>query len=491
MKSRAASIPEGAWNGRGIFPWATGLAVAAGSAALVGRPAILYVLVALSIVILVVLKVVREPMILVAAFLLAVILLPPFYLAGFGEAPIYVSTFLIPIGFVVVLVRLPDFRLRLDPIALGLLLFLLGTGLSLPFGWGLSGTGIGNQSFIRWLMLGQSLLVYCLIRGGAREHETRLERALMTLLMVAAVLTAVYGIFDFIWPIPIPHPAAEQFIWLRTAILRRAQGVFYEAGNFANLCAFFLVVAASALLSEQEGDIGIPMPLLLAFAVTLSIAVFASFTRSAWVSVLVATIVFICIKGNISWRRIALLCAVLGAPVLLLPIYSQSLWNYLVKARLGNLAQLLTDPNLASSGRFDTWNTVLSLLASHPKFWLFGIGYKTLPFTRLFHQPIITDNGFLNLLLECGVVGLGAFLFFSAAVFKTFLQAARENTDASALWGAALFSFWCGEWAQMMAVDAYTYWRNMTVFVAVMGLVMNRLDRVKARGDSRVISAGV
>jgi O-Antigen ligase len=484
MKTRTALISEGARSGRGIFLWATALAVATGVVALDGHPAILLILLGFSVAILFVLKVVREPMILVGAMLLAVILIPPFYTGALGETPIYVSTLLIPIGFVVVLVRLPDFNPRLDPIALGLLVFLLGTGLSLPFGWWFSGTGVGNQSFFRWLMLGQCGLVYCLIRGGARQHGTQLERAMMTILFVAAVLTAAYGIVDFVWPIPIPHPAADQFIWLRTSIMRRAQGVFYEAGNFANLCAFFLVIAASALLSKRERDIGIPLPMLLISAGILSVAVFVSFTRSTWISVLVAIIAFICVAGGVRWHRVALSCVVLGAPVLLLPFYSQSLWNYLVSARIGNLAQILTDPNLASSGRFDTWSSVISLLASHPRYLLFGIGYKTLPFTRLFHDPIITDNGFLNLLIECGVVGLGAFLFFSAGVFKTFLQTAREETGGAAFWGAVLFSFWCGEWTQMMAVDAYTYWRNMTVFVAVMGFVMNRLDRVNAHAIS-------
>ncbi len=168
---------------------------------------------------------------------------------------------------------------------------------------------------------------------------------------------------------------------------------------------------------------------------------------------------------------------------MLLPFYSQGLWNYLLSARLGNLAQLFVDPNLASSGRFDAWNTVISIAAAHPHYLLFGVGYKTLPFTRLFHQSIITDNGFLNLLMECGITGLSAFLFFSAAVFRTFLRVARDGGGRSAFLGAVLFSFWCGEWAQMAAVDAHTYWRNMVVFVAIMGIVMNQLDREKRVWD--------
>jgi O-Antigen ligase len=453
--------------------------IGAGTAVLTSKPILLVAAGACLAFVFFALKSLREPLVLVTAFLLAVILLPPFYMDALGETPFYPSTLLVPIGIAVILVRLPDFKLRFCPIAFGLLVFLIGTGLSLPFGWWLSGTQVGNQSFFRWLMLVQVALVYFLIRGGARQHETRFEKALISILLIAAVLTAGYGIIDFVWPIPIPHPAADQFIWLRTSIVRRAQGVFYEAGNFANLCAFFLVLAASALLSKREREVGVPLPLLLVFTGTLSLAVFVSFTRSTWVSVLVAAMAFIVVSRSVKLHRAALLLAVLGIPVILLPIYSRGLWEYLLNARLGNLAQLFSDPNLATSGRFDTWNTVVSIVANHPQYLLFGVGYKTLPFTRLFHQPIIADNGFLSLLMECGILGLGGFLIFSAAIFRTFLRVAKESRGATAFWGAVLFSFWCGEWAQMTAVDAHTYWRNMAVFVAMMGFVMNRLERAE------------
>ncbi len=477
MKFQAVLNSESDWNRGRILFGATALALGAGAAVLAEHPMLFVAAAGSFVLVLFAIEAVREPLIFVAAFLLAVILLPPFYTDALGETPLYVSTLLIPIGLAVLLVRWPDFNFRFDPVGRDWLVFLLGTGFSLPFGWWLSGTQVGNQSFFRWLMLGQVALIYFLVRGGARRQQGRFEKTLITVLLVAAVLTAAYGIVDFIWPIPIPHPAADQFIWLRTSILRRAQGVFYEAGNFANLCAFFLVLVASALITRRERELGIPPPLLWAFAGTLGLAVIVSFTRSAWTSVLVAIIAFVCISKEVTFRRLALLLAALASPVLLLPLWSQGLWDYLLNVRLASLTQLFVDPNLASSGRFDTWNTVLSIAASHPRYLLFGIGYKTLPYTRLFHHPLITDNGFLNLILECGLIGLGGFLLFSAAVFRTFFRAARQRTGVAAFWAAVLFAFWCGEWAQMMAVDAYTYWRNLAVFGASMSLVMNRLER--------------
>jgi len=238
MKSRLIVALSQPWSGPGGFLWASALTLGALMVWLAVHPVVLLGLIACIVLGLFAMKSLRQPLLFVTVFLTALILLPPIYWKPIGETPIYVSTLLLPVGLAVLLLRLPDFHSRFDPIARGLIVFLLGTAASLPCGWWLSGAQIGNQSFLRWLMLAQSALIYFLVRGGARRQETRLEQALIPVLVVAAALSAAYGIIDFIWPVPYPHPAADEYIWLRTSIVRRAQGVFYEAGNFSNLCAF-------------------------------------------------------------------------------------------------------------------------------------------------------------------------------------------------------------------------------------------------------------
>ncbi len=481
MKTRESMNAWTAWSRPLWLFWLSALVLGAGSAILAGHPVIVLAFTACVGFVLFALKSLREPIVFVTVFLLTIILLPPFYWDRIGETPIYASTLLVPLGVAVLLLRFPDFKVRLDLPAWAVIVFLLGTGLSLPFGWWLSGTQVGNQSLLRWLMLAQTALIYFLVRGGALRQETRLERVLIPVLLIAATLSAAYGVLDFVWPIPIPHPAADQYIWLRTSIMRRAQGVFYEAGNFANLCALLLVIAVSALLSKRERDLSIPMPWLVVCVATLGLGVFVSFTRSTWASVLVAILAFAIMSNEVSGKRLGLCLALLGVPVVALRLYSFGLWDYLLSSRLGNLSQLLVDPNLASSGRMDTWNRVLTIIAAHPQYLFFGVGYKTLPVTWLFHQPTITDNGFLNLLLESGIVGLGGFIFFSALILKTCAQMTKGARNGPAFWGAVLFSFWCGECVQMLAVDAYTYWRTMTVFVALMAYAMNLLERDSTR----------
>ena len=428
---------------------------------------------------------VKEPLIFVVTFLVILEIFPPFFFAQTGQTPVFLSFFLLPIGAAIVVLRLRDLRPGSDSISSGLSIFLVTIAFSLPFAWWLSGTQAGADSLSRWLLLSQMVLIYFLIRGGARREETRCEHWAFPLLLAAAVLSAAYGITDFIWPFPFAHPAADQFIWLGTVVLRRAQGVFYESSNFANFCGFFLVITSAALLARKEHILRIRRSLLIASVTILSLAVLVAFSRSTWASVFVALVVFASITGTVKVRRGAAFVLVLAVPLVLLWKLSPELWTYLLNARVGRLAEIFASPNVATSGRFDTWSHVLSVLAENPKYLAFGIGYKTLSFTRLFHGAIIVDNGYLSLLLETGLAGLVGFLFFSAAILKTFFKLLRARDKALAFWSAVLFSFWCGQLVQLLAVDAYTYWRNMMIFVALAAFTLNRAARAELLEEFR------
>jgi hypothetical protein len=291
------------------------------------------------------------------------------------------------------------------------------------------------------------------------------------------VVSAVYGIVDFVWPIPLEHPAANQYIWLEGVVLRRAQGPFYESSSFANFCGFFLIAGSIALLARRERYLGISRPLLMLFVSILSLALVVAFSRSAWGSVLIALLASVVLSPLVRLPRgLAVLCAFL-VPLCFVWIFSPGLWDYLVSARVGRLFEILNDPNSATSGRFDTWARVLSIMRDDPQYLLFGIGYKTLTVTRLFHGEIITDNGYLSLLLECGIAGLAGFLLLSRAIFQTLFRLSRSLQGFSAFWGAVLIAIWCCELVQLFATDAHTYWRNICIFVAMAALTLNSAER--------------
>ncbi|MBI1941507.1 MAG: hypothetical protein HYS33_08385, partial [Acidobacteria bacterium] len=344
------------WRWLALCPLALGLGCAA--VLLAARPLALLVLAGCSAYAVLAAISIRRPNIFITLFLAVVIALPPFYFSAFGETPVYVSTLLLPMGIGILLVRLPDLRLRLDPIEKGLLLFLIGTGLSLPFAWWLSGEVVGKQSLLRWLMLAQAAFMYFLVRGTSRLTRPNGEQRIVPILLLAALATAGFGIVDFYWPLNLPHPAADQFIWLRSAIVRRAQGTFFEAGNFANMCGVFLVLASAAFLARRERAVGMSRPWLLLSVVALSLAVFLSFTRSTWASVAVALLVFAAVSPEMKMRRALGFVASLAIPLAVLWRFSPELWNYLISARIGELAQIFVEPNVVSSGRLETWGQV-------------------------------------------------------------------------------------------------------------------------------------
>jgi O-antigen ligase/polysaccharide polymerase Wzy-like membrane protein len=424
---------------------------------------------------------VLEPVIFIIVFLTVLILLPPFFFRQTGETPVYVSSFLLPVAFAIVVARWSDFQFRLDPIAKGLFLFLFGTGASLPFAWWFSGSTIANPSFLRWLLLAQTFLLYVLVRGGMRVQPGRAERWLIPILMIAAVMGAGYGIYDFIWPVPIPHPSAPQFLYLPNGLVRRAQGVLYESSSFGNLCGFFLAVAAAAFMVRREKALGVSFKLLPPFILILAGAAIVAFSRSSWANTLVTLMVFGLLTRRTRWRRTFIVFSAIAVPMVVLAMYFPEVWNYFLGYRMGSLSLLFSDPNSASSGRYNVWTQIFSILYKFPHYFVMGVGYKTLPFTRLFGHEIVTDNGFLNLLLETGLLGLGGFLLFLTSTLKTFWKLSSSPNALVSFWATILFAFWCGQCVQLLAADAYTYWRNMAVYVSLMALVMNWAEREEAQ----------
>ena len=212
---------------------------------------------------------------------------------------------------------------------------------------------------------------------------------------------------------------------------------------------------------------------VILFITVLSLAMLVAFSRSTWISLAAAMLASAFLMRIVKLRRSVLIIMAFAVPLILVWALSSELWNYLVTARLGRLVDIFSDPNVATSGRYETWIGVLAILRENPQYLVFGIGYKTLPVTRLFHSEIITDNGYLSLLLETGIAGLTGFIAWSLTLLRTFYSLARRRTGIPAFWAAALFSVWCGELVQLLAADAYTYWRNMVIFSALVALTLN------------------
>ena len=106
-------------------------------------------------------------------------------------------------------------------------------------------------------------------------------------------------------------------------------------------------------------------------------------------------------------------------------------------------------------------------IAANPWQTLFGIGYKTLPYTQYLGSPVVADNMYLSLLVETGVGGLAALIWLNVAILREAARSAQRS-----FFGLWMLCFWCGQVVQMASGDLLTYWRVLPVYFWVLALAV-------------------
>jgi len=408
------------------------------------------------------------------------LIIPPFYPASLGgEMPVHVSSLLLLALLFVVLLRSELAQLNWDSIGEAGLFLLLAMALSLPFAYWLSGPQVGIQSSLRFLLFLQPWFLYAWVcTTGRVAKEAQLSTFIRFLLIVGGA-AACYGIIDFYFPFQFNHPFADQYLYLQDAKIRRAQGLFYEASSFGNMCAFFLSLCLLQLYGFRKGKSLSRLAGLLVLAGIFFTALFLAYSRGSWANVFVTAAVFLVCQKAIQIRRLAALLALLTALGFVLYEVSPQVVANFFEWRLANLLEFWNDPSFATSGRWETWEHLITFFADHPWLLIFGIGYKSLPYTDLFGSPLIADNGFLSLAFETGIIGFTAFVNLNRVIFRSLYETAQHQNSTIRRYATFMFAFWCGEMVQMMTGDIFSYWRNVILYLALIALVqrLSRQDR--------------
>jgi hypothetical protein len=336
-----------------------------------------------------------------------------------------------------------------------------------------SGLAVAAGSLARIVLFSIAVYLFLYLADGPGRglEASRIVRVLLW----TGLLSAALACLDFYFQFPAPARFAPQFVWLPGGVFRRAQGMFYEASTLGVFCAFLLVMIAAMATGGKK--FAFSQRWLLPASVLLLSALVLSFSRAAMLSLAVSLGVMLWLERKhlgLARRLVrlgALLLGVLAAGgaalYWLLPEFAA--------AYLGRLwysgVYLLESPNLILSRRLDSWSILAGYLKEHPWTLIAGIGYKTLPYTEALGEPVIADNMYLSLLVETGLLGLGALIWLHAAVFTTTWRWLRDSQragrwDERRLLGLWLFSFWCGLALQMMSGDILTYWRVLPAFFA-------------------------
>ncbi len=334
-----------------------------------------------------------------------------------------------------------------------------------------SGGPVAAASFARVALLGISIYIFFYTAYG--PVPTLDSRSAIRRIYLFATLSALFACVDFYYQFPAPAGFEPQFVWLDSGVFRRAQGLFYEASTLGNFCAFFLIMIAVAL-SRPRADSPVSRKLLLAGGGLFFGALLLSFSRGSLINILVAGIVL----AWINRRRVPLLrvasilgiCTVAGALALWLLLPGITAMYWLRLSATGQYFFSATEQLL--SGRVESWRTLLAWTLANPLQLLFGIGYKTLPYTTYLGEPVVADNMYFSLLIETGIVGLACLAWLNVAILRASARAAWAADPRRSFFGAWMLCFWSGETVQMLSGDLLTYWRVLPVYFFVLALAV-------------------
>ncbi len=406
-----------------------------------------------------------------AAFCVVSLLLPPLPFAVGSSGPHAAILFAV-LGLWCGLARLSDWRIRTEGLTLAMLLFPSALLVSIPFAAVYSGAGVAVASLVRMGLLGVAIFTFFYFAGGPGSRAGIAGWAGVKGFYFAAAGSALFACVDFYFQFPPLAAFGEQFVWLETGIYRRAQGVFYDAGMLGNVCVFFLVMVVLAWLRPEAGRRIASRKMLLAGGAVLSAALLFSFSRSSLLSLAVALVAVFCLNRpriqllNLAGLAAACLLSIIGLALFLTPGFAR---HYAVRAW-----QTLTQFEVMLGGRLETWETILDFLAANPWHAVFGVGFKTLPYSTFVGENLIPDNMYLSTLVETGLVGLAAMVFLSGAILVAGYRAARSDRPVASFCGAWIFCFWCGQLFQMASVDVLTYWRVLPIYFFVLALAVRR-----------------
>jgi O-antigen ligase len=399
----------------------------------------------------------------VAGFMAAALLLPPLPIP-LGDSGPHPSLLFAAFGILAGALYVHDWHIATGPFPRALLALFSILLASTSFAALYSGLEIALQTLARVLLFGVGVYVFFYAAYMRPEDRPSGVRPLFWVALASAAIACV----DFYYQLPAPAGFGPQFIWIGANVYRRAQGIFYEASTLGNFCAFFLVMIAVGFTRRQRMPIS--RPVLILGGVLFSAALIFSYSRASVVCLLVALAALAWQdRARIRWRRAFSLLGIsvtAGAAVsyYFLPQIVQSAWQRFY----GSAIYLFDNGEYVFSGRLESWGVLLRFLAAHPWHAVFGIGYKTLPYSNYIGQKVISDNMYLSMLVETGIIGLAALVWFNIAILGTARRASRHANPEASFFGTWMFCFWLGQCVQMLSADLLTYWRILPVYFLVL-----------------------
>lgn len=319
-------------------------------------------------------------------------------------------------------------------------------------------TSISRKQSLRFVGFYLTLFLLVLLVVSAVKSYGQLK-LLLALMVAGLAVASLYGCYQA--AIGVAVVPSQQDMALNAGMPGRIYSFFDNPNNFAEILVM-LTPFALALFLNAETWRGRVWSL---FAIVVSaVALGATYSRSGWLGIALAVVVFLFLEN---WKLIPLI-AILG--LCTLPLLPQSILN-----------RLLTIGNKRDSSlnyRFAIYQSTAVLLKDY---WFRGVGlgsdvlktaFEAYPAMFDGNYPIHTHNNYLQVWSEMGIVGL---LTFLGTVFYQVKQGCKAwlatgDKRLKRFLAAAVAGF-CGILLISAAEYTWFYPRNMFLYWSLFGVI--------------------
>lgn len=307
------------------------------------------------------------------------------------------------------------------------------------------------------------------------SHTVRSVEEVRAILWTIAIATGFIGSYAVAAEIGIIGGVSEIQVYDSSESYSRVEGLFTHPNQLGGFLALTIPLLTALTVSERS----VWMRILGYLLIAVSVAGLAlTYSRGAWVGTGLGLLILLPVlrRGARLVPGVALVGAVASSSAIL--------------ERVQSIASFNSDS--AVTGRFEFWSVALRLVAERP---LSGIGlgnwytvYGTLPIQNLPRLPYSLEipaqahNLFLNLAVEIGLIGAGAFVLMLVFAFYKAVKVIHASTGRTKIWATGI----CAGLAAMIVhnmVDVTIYQGFMVLILfTYLGLLeaMGRFEKSEA-----------
>jgi len=283
------------------------------------------------------------------------------------------------------------------------------------------------------------------VAKSPRAHTELILKAWTVAALIAAG-AAVIGYFD-IWP-----GSSKMF-----TVYDRASGTFKDPNVFGPFVIVPVIYMLNVALESRLRGMILP----LAVAAFLTLAVFLSFSRGAWINLVVSLAIYGYLalattrKSIVRLKIVGLLAAgsIIAAGVVVAALSSDQVANL-----LSERASLEQSYDTGAEGRFGGQEKAVDLIVEHP----LGIGAQE--FTSR-HHPEEVHNVYLTVLLSAGWLGGGVYWIMVALTLVLGFRHALKATETRTLF-LVVFATFAATAFEGVIVDT-DHWRHFYLLMAI------------------------